>query len=633
MNDDISRMLRDAAPEGPDPTAWADGARRRGGRRRAVGGVIAAVAAVALIIPLSFSLRGPDTTTVQATPSPTSAVQLEPGPLQPAECAQRDGDEDRYWEKDRSLPAGADRVWLCAETLRGGEPPLPGLWVGAPEALTVGVQDATEAFNALPLAQVKRCPAPTRYEATMVFEYPDGSRHVIGAFDGSCDAVGNRDGWRSYLVTLAELWKQQRNILDTQFTREAEVCPATESLLQPRPGEATRGYVCPDDSQVDLEYRGQRPLLPQLVSDIAAEISNTGTLVEDGFPPDLGMPNLVLLNTYGDPVSMTRTHAEEGNPSEWRWADADGVHVWTPSTDLSDRINSLLPLENPNITPSSVIPELDSLRPLACTSNAGGLPDATTFPGHELPGGAVRIWLCGGSLDGMTMVDSAGGKHEPFDVVGAPEPLTGLAAEAVASFNALPLSDGTLKKCAPSMRYTAAVVVEYPDGDQEVLRGTDGGCGEVGGRTGWRDYLSTLKGLWGEQRDLHDVTLIAEAQVCPGTDSLMDPSPADAVRGYACTVGAPPRMTSAQRPLPPELVKDIARTIRPDASPADDEYPEPGNPTIVFLTSHGDPVSLTQGSVDGTVAARWFWSDDQGTYAWTPPPDLAERLDAELRQE
>lgn len=92
MNDDITRMLNHAAPEGPNPAGWADAARSRSARRRAVGGAIAAVAAAALIIPVSLSIRGPNTTTVLATPSPSSPVQAGPAQLQPADCAHRAGD-------------------------------------------------------------------------------------------------------------------------------------------------------------------------------------------------------------------------------------------------------------------------------------------------------------------------------------------------------------------------------------------------------------------------------------------------------------------------------------------------------------------------------------------------------------
>ena len=631
MNDDISRMLHDAAPEGPDPTAWADGARRRSNRRRALGGVIAAVAAVALITPVTFSLQGPETTTVQATSSHSTPVSAAPGQLAPAECAQQAGDQDEGWTTDMSLPSGAVRIWLCAESLMGWEPPLPGLWVGAPEPLTIGVDDAIETFNALPVAQTKRCPAPHRYTATMVFEYTDGSRRVVGANDGGCDQVGNRGGWRSYLSALTDLWSRQREVLDTQFTREVQVCPATQSLLQPRPGEASRGYLCPDDAQTGLPFWGQRPLPSDVVSDIAGEIDSAQTRLEEGFPPDLAVPNLVLVNTYGDPVSMTRTHAEEGNPPQWRWGDAEGVHLWTPSAELSQRIDSLL--QTPSGIPTSVPAAPDSLTPPACTASDGGLPDATLFPGHELPGGAVRVWLCGKELDDLTRIDTSGGEHDPLAVVGAPEPLTGLAAEAVAAFNRLPLWDGTHKKCPPALRYSAAVVVEYPGGHQEVLRAWDGGCSEVGGRTGWRDYFSTLKDLWGEQRTLHDVNLVAEVQVCPGTDSLMDPTPADAVRGYVCATTTSSADPGGQRPLPPALVTDITTEIRGDAPPPADTFPKPGAPTIVLLTGPGDPVTLARGSVDASTGTTWFWSDQHGTYAWTPSPDLAERLDAELLPE
>ncbi|MDO5735220.1 MAG: hypothetical protein Q4P15_01955 [Propionibacteriaceae bacterium] len=365
MNDDITRMLNHAAPEGPNPAGWANAARRRSARRRAVGGAITAVAAAALIIPVSLSIRAPSTTTVLATASPSSPVQAGPGQLQPADCAHRAGDQDAGSKEDGSLPVGADRVWLCAETLTAFRtPPLVGFWIGTPEPLTIGVDDAIATFNALPIAQVKRCPPPRRYEATVVFEYPGGSRHIMGAVDGSCDEVGNRDGWQSYLSTLTGLWSHQREVQDTKFTREVQVCPATESLLQPRPQDAARGYVCPDDFQTEPQVAVERSLPSLLVSDIAAEISNAETRV-DSIPPDMGVPSLVLLNTYGDPVSLIQTQTEAGTPSQWRWSDTDGVHLWTPSTDLAARINAeLAPPTQDSAPPPSALatPSTSTLR-------------------------------------------------------------------------------------------------------------------------------------------------------------------------------------------------------------------------------------------------------------------------------
>ena len=363
MNDDISRLLHDAAPEGPNPDSWADGARHQSSRRRTLGGVVAAMAAVALMIPVAVSLGGPDTTAVQATPSPTPSGRSEPSPLQPPECLDADGRMVTSTGMPVSpLAEGATRLWLCAETLEWARSSGAYVIVGAPEPLTLGVDKALEAFNALGDIVPKSCPGPRRYQAAVVVEYPNGETVVLGSSDSGCDAIGTRGGWRSYLATLTELWTAQRETLDTRFTRDVRVCPATESLLHPQAEEATRGYACPETFPYD-ENSFQRALPTDLVGDIAEEISGVSTLREDGWPPDAGPPTLVLLNAYGDPVWLTQTNAEEGNPPEWRWTDGDGAHVWTPSPELAARIDAELMAALPRTATPSDVPVPSSPQP------------------------------------------------------------------------------------------------------------------------------------------------------------------------------------------------------------------------------------------------------------------------------
>ena len=333
---DISNIFKNSVPGDPETAGWGDRVRRAHRRRRRTraltgGAALAIVAAIA--VPLGLTMGGASKQVV-ATPAPTPShtATTTPMPLEPDVCREADGSYRAVTSlPEGRLPDGATRVWLC-----GGPSDLfAPEFVGAPEPLTQGVVEALAAFNAVASQSgVVDCPANSNLTFITVYDYPDGSQHVVRGSLG-CDTVFSLDRHRAdardYLDTLRRLWNAQRSDLETSFTANVALCPALTSVLGVELSGMTRAYAC---GPVDGGAPVQIPLSDDLVKEMVAELSAQDF---DGGPqPGITWeaPSLVFLSKAGDPYTIL------GTPDGYYWYDPEpgGMNLWRPSPPLAARI-------------------------------------------------------------------------------------------------------------------------------------------------------------------------------------------------------------------------------------------------------------------------------------------------------
>lgn len=256
------------------------------------------------------------------------------------------------------------------------------------------------------------------------------------------------------------------------------------------------------------------------------------------------------------------------------------------------------------------------LEPDVCRGADGSYRAVTSLPDGRLPDGATRVWLCGGPSELFAP-----------EFVGAPEPLSQGVAEAVAAFNAVASESGTVD-CSPNSNLTFTTIYDYPDGSQQVVRGSLG-CDTLFSldrhRSDARDYLDTLRRLWNAQRSDLDTSFTANVAVCPALSSVMGVELSGMARGYAC--GPVDGGVPVQIPLSDDLVKEMVAEL---SAQDFNGGPEPGitweAPSLVFLSKAGDPYTIL-GTPDG-----YYWYDPEpgGMNQWRPSAQLAARIWEEM---
>lgn len=228
-----------------------------------------------------------------------------------------------------ALPTGVARAWLCGAPLTRGR-------MGPVEPLTREPGRVAEAINALPAATAEACTLMAGPTYHVVLDYPDGGRRVLAVETVNCEFVGGmeRTGGAGLIEDLIAMWQKQREEAPAPFTDEVLLCEAAPpadlagaavaSLMPVTRPELVRGVVCglPAGGAEDAVVEVALP--PELLMDIGQ--SELAAPVEAWSRPP-GLPYLVLLNQYGDPVVA-------GVGEDLTVGFVDGV--WGPEGDLAD---------------------------------------------------------------------------------------------------------------------------------------------------------------------------------------------------------------------------------------------------------------------------------------------------------
>lgn len=439
MNEDELRTdLRAAIPEPPDPSGWAEEARRRHRRRvqRTMTGT-AAVAVLALIGAILWpSWNGAGRVAVPAAPPiPAGSPAANP------DCAGTLAAAQTLAPRGQS---GVLRVSLC--------PRADGPTFTTPaDALDEGATALFDTIAALPAEQRRDpdCTAVGDRRYLVVFTLADGSRRVLEAAAanacGVAQSSANARRWSGLSSALEKAWTAQR-------TRRAPAAVAVGCVPYDRPGlfrfdasEATAGVLCVADR--GGTFTGSAPLSPEAIrllrTDIAANSSRAHNIdsVRDG-------PVLTLVGQWNDPLVLWSVGA-----NQWFAFLPDGKRgsdqlFWEPGLQAADTIEALLRGIEPPASPTlSAAPSNDTV-PGACR---GLLPSTRT----EVPARADRLRLC-------PTGHSAGSDFAPMDAV------TGDATAAVLStLKELPKASGRLA-CTAEMGPDFLLVAEV-DGRPPVV--------------------------------------------------------------------------------------------------------------------------------------------------------------------
>lgn len=323
-DEQLVRIFEQAAPPGRALEGVVAGARRKRRKARVAVTLIAAVAVAAIATPLALNLRG-DVNTVVAEPAPTSstapAATTSPSasaspsnhppaaPLVTPACAEA---LDADWGSgelapEETLPDGAERVWLCA---RGGWAPQ--------EPLETEPDRVVRAINAapLPVEPIEACTFIGDLGYSLVIDYPDG-RRAVSVETVNCEYIGlHRLGGSALYERVMEMWEAQRATLP-DYSGDLDVCstfPRTaadahrwprHSIMWSDPSEATRGAICGLDKTATTYDGPVREV--RVPDDLTARLATAlgkrpeGVLNAWAAP---GMPYLMLLNRFGDPMQI-----------------------------------------------------------------------------------------------------------------------------------------------------------------------------------------------------------------------------------------------------------------------------------------------------------------------------------------
>lgn len=530
----LSRLFKRGTP---DPTGgeWGDDARRRHARRQARTVAVAAAAAVAVIAtPLAANLlqdrqpqyATPATQSASASPSVDGEAELPDATAAEvcATAAQSAGDE---------LSEGAVRLWLCGEDVSMGGRPGPS------EPLTVGIDEAVAAYNALEKADPNQaCTAEYTLAYTVVAEYPADRKAVTGMLHG-CRTVGDRQDGPGYFQTLQDLWAAQRLAAPSPTpTVDAAVCGAPDSIMTVAIGDAVAAYLCQSrgpGAADGIELSAE--LMEAARGDLEANAVD-GTIPTVEIPPG---PHLVFVNAHGEPLHVDRY---PGGLYQW------GTRVWRPNPEVAGRLASL-----------------------------GGLPEG---PAPEAPPAewndtcqdpeAIRADAPPATAEYLTLCPTREGVAEPLDAISDPA----LVARAIEALTAAPTDDG----CA--LPDPGPVHVVLGSGTDAVSVLTESPC-----------RLQPILELFTERRAAEEMTMFRGGPVCSAGRSLFPVTPGEGEwqSGAVCLDGV------GEITLPQELANRVARAAA-DAT-ADEGAGAPAERRIVLVDADGEPLTLARGD-DGS---------------------------------
>ncbi|MEO7588418.1 MAG: hypothetical protein ABIS84_10385 [Arachnia sp.] len=644
MNDpEISNNLRRIVPDDLSPAGLVEGARRKRRQRRSMVGVVAALALVAIAVPVAVNLPRDIVAQPAATPSQTPDVRQTDGTgeaqaLPGARACYNDDGTPISWSEIQTGPAepGAVKAWFC-----GDYSPETGTgFVGPIEPLTSGLDTLivdVQAADVIDLT-VTSCLADYNLSFNAVFEYPDGSRRIIGGDRHGCrttyDGGVARAGADEFYGALYNAWEKQRETEVGDWV-VPNICPGPLSLIAMTPWDAVQGSLCGEGAD---GARSATYLSDALVTEVTESMRAALQPPEESTPqPQSSAPEqriwLTLSNKFTDYLTLVRH--EDGL---YRAYDGEGLEwFWKPSEDVSAKLDAALadagstdvpPAGQPVGPGSSGAPDptpdpgqtSDAPQPSVaegCRDAASGDLASTELPDGALPEGAERVWLC---ASGEIQVGAPAPPLEPL------EDAT-LIAGATAAFNELPLLPPD-QACTMELGPAYLVVHEYADGTRHAVELQEYGCHLViGGATVKGNselYKDKLLELWRQQRADLDTTQTRPGPLCPLTGSVFSllSENVTAASGVTCvaTGAGNDSSTPAQEvAIPAELLAQINTGIA--SAPLGVPAVAPDGDSIVLLTKAGDPFVLYR-LEDGT----FYWSEGEYARLWTPMAGTAEAL-------
>ncbi|RMB62043.1 hypothetical protein [Tessaracoccus antarcticus] len=642
---DISDNLRRIVPDDLSPARLVDGARRKRARRNGVVGALAALALVAVAVPVALNLPadGPTVAQPATTTSQTPDVRQgeEPGgvpSLPGARACYNDDGTPISWSQVQTGPAepGAVKAWFC-----GDYSPETGIgFVGPIEPLTSGLDTLiadVQAADVIDLT-VTSCLADYNLSFNAVFEYPDGSRRIIGGDRHGCrttyDGGVARAGADEFYGALYNAWVKQRQS-DTGDWVVPNICPGPLSLIEMNPWDAVQGSLCGEGTDGS---RSATYLSDALVAEVTKSMRASLEPPEENTPqPTSSAPEqriwLTLSNKFTDYLSLVRHEdglyrARDGEGQEW---------FWKPSEALSAKLDAALEEAGPTDVPpagqpvgpgSSAAPEpttdpghtSDAPQPYVaegCKDAASGDLASTELPDGALPEDAERVWLC---ASGEMQVGSPAPPLEPLEEAG-------LVSQAAAAFNDLsPVPED--QACTMELGPAYLVVHEYADGTRHAVELQEYGCHLViGGATVKGNselYKEKLLELWRQQRADLDTAQTRPGPLCPLTGSVFSllSENVTATSGVTCVAtgaGNDSSTAAHEAAIPAELLAQINTGIA--SAPLGVPAVAPDGDSIVLLTKAGDPFVLYR-LEDGT----FYWSEGEYARLWTPMAGTAEVL-------
>ncbi len=640
---EISDNLRRIVPDDLSPAGLVAGARVKRRRRKGMVGALAALALVAVAVPVALNL--PTNDNLVAEPAVTSTAPQTEEPLRTSElpgaqaCYNDDGTPVSYGQ-DQSGPAepGAVKAWLCGDY----SPETGAGYVGPIEPLTSGLDSLLEGVQSEPEVDlaVISCPAEYNLSFNVVFEYEDGSRSIVGGDRHGCrltyDGGVARENADKFYGEAVSAWETQRETDDGDWAVPA-ICPGPPPLI-PWGSDVVQGAICAED--VDGSGGRSAAYLDEdlLKWVMAAAFDAPGSL--DRSPPVSTAPQqrywITLSNEFAD--HMTFVRHEDGIFGSYS-GEGDG-YFWRPVPELAARLDEVLANAGPSDTPPAgqpvgtpgleepVVPAEPGVDPegpqfwvsAGCEGVTSEDALNTELPNGELPEGADRIWLCAGHEFGAGIAPPVEALEEP-----------GLISEAVAVFNDLePLPADTA--CTMELGPSWLVVHEYADGTKRTVKVEEFGCRAVlSGDTVKVDsqsasYKESLLDSWGAQRAMRDTAQTRPGPLCYLDSALMAVNPEDTTftSGTACLAADQSDgewNLLEEKPVPEDLLAQIngqLKKVRPTP-----EYVITSGDALVLLNSSGDPLRLFRLD-DGT----YVWNDGEAMNPWTPEGEIAQELTA-----
>lgn len=646
MNDpEISDNLRRIVPTDLSTDTLVAGARHKRRRRQGMVGAVAALALVAVAVPLALNLPTDESIVAQPAASPSDSTERQifsPERPGPAVCYGEDGFRVNGALDDReAAPLGAVQAWFC-----GDYPTDRGLgFVGPLEPLTSGVDELVRGVQAeeeLHLEAVSCTADDVTLTFAVVLEYEDGSSRVLEGVLGGCretvDGAVLRQGADKFYDAALAAWERQRG---TEVgTNSTEIfCPGPSALLPLRLEGSARVAVC---AESPVDARAATYLDGQLQDDVVASLRERMESLEAGaFPTTSTAPEqlrwVAVSDGFGGQLTLVRH--EDG---VYGAVDALGAKwFWEPHQGLADRLDAALsdadgsdvPL-NPYpydwSVPTTPEPAMGTEDPEktagpwvapGCAGAAEGQLTATTLPDGEVGADGTRVWLCANGFQG------AGAPAPPMEPLEDPA----LVTQAAAAFNELPPMARD-RACTMELGPSYLVIYEFADGSRQAVEVQDYGCrpvvaGEVV-KDGSKLFTEKLLALWGTQRVNQETAGERPGPLCSVSSSMFTTVPAEATftSGVACAASTDPGEANAgagsparEQAIPEELLRGISTQL---ATPSEEMMDlQPTGDSIVLLTAAGDPLVLHRLEDDSFTAMQ-----DGEVFSWMPTGEVATAL-------
>lgn len=274
-----------------------------------------------------------------ALPAEPGGVADGPQPFVSAGCEGLTSEDALSTElPNKTLPDGAERLWLCAGVGfdTGIASPLEPLEDPA------AVQQAVAAFNNLgPLPADIACTMELGSSYLVVHEYGDGTRYVVEQREYGCwEAVAGdtvKESNEFYTQTLVDLWTQQRSTQTIDQSRPGPLCALNSSWIAVDPENTTftSGVACLAGSEADVApgVMEENPVPDEVLELINGQLETVRPTPEFG---GTSGDALVLSNSSGDLLRLFRL--DDGS---YFWDDGEAMNPWIPEGEIAVALEAL----------------------------------------------------------------------------------------------------------------------------------------------------------------------------------------------------------------------------------------------------------------------------------------------------